>query len=106
MLGVLLIYLHSPSGAVHPRNFVYVSVKPLLPCYNILMYMYVCIDIRTFVCMYVCMYACMHVCGYAELPGNELGLHFATGELKYSALICLSVHVCTCMYVCMCVVSL
>ena len=29
MLGVLLIYLHSPSGAVRPRDRAYISVKPL-----------------------------------------------------------------------------
>ena len=29
MLGVLLIYLHSPSGAAHPQGHAYISVKPL-----------------------------------------------------------------------------
>ena len=29
VLGVLLIYPHSPSGAVHPWDHVYISVKPL-----------------------------------------------------------------------------
>ena len=29
VLGVLLIYPHSPSGAVHPRDRAYISVKPL-----------------------------------------------------------------------------
>ena len=29
MLGVLLIYLHSPSGAACPRDCAYISVKPL-----------------------------------------------------------------------------
>ena len=29
VLGVLLIYLHSPLGAAYPQDCVYVSVKPL-----------------------------------------------------------------------------
>ena len=29
MLGVLLIYPHSPLGAVRPRDRAYISVKPL-----------------------------------------------------------------------------
>ena len=29
MLGVLLIYPHSPSGAARPRDRAYISVKPL-----------------------------------------------------------------------------
>ena len=29
MLGVLLIYPHSPSGVARPRNRAYISVKPL-----------------------------------------------------------------------------
>ena len=28
-LGILQIYLHSPSGAVRPRDRAYISVKPL-----------------------------------------------------------------------------
>ena len=29
MLGVLLIYPHSPLGAARPRDHAYISVKPL-----------------------------------------------------------------------------
>ena len=29
VLGVLLIYLHSPSGAACPQDHAYISVKPL-----------------------------------------------------------------------------
>ena len=29
MLGVLLIYSHSPLGTAHPRDRAYISVKPL-----------------------------------------------------------------------------
>ena len=29
LLGVLLIYLHSPLGAVHTQDRAYISVKPL-----------------------------------------------------------------------------
>ena len=28
ILGVLLIYLHSPSGAARPQDHAYISVKP------------------------------------------------------------------------------
>ena len=40
VLGVLLIYPHSPSGATHPRDRAYISVKPLaavLQPYSILL---------------------------------------------------------------------
>ena len=48
MLRVLLIYPHSPLGAAHPRDCVYISVKPLsavLQPINVRMYIptaYVC----------------------------------------------------------------
>ena len=29
MLGVLLIYLHDPEGAVHPQDCANISIKPL-----------------------------------------------------------------------------
>ena len=59
IFGVLLIYLHSPSGAARRRDCAYISVKPLaamLQCINVYTGMYVC--------MYVCMHACMYVCMY------------------------------------------
>ena len=43
ILGVLLIYPHSPSGAARPWDRVYISVKPLaavLQPINVLVYLY------------------------------------------------------------------
>ena len=55
VLGVLLIYPQSPTGAACPQDCAYISVKPLaavLPSNNVFMY----------VCMYVCTYVCVYVC--------------------------------------------
>ena len=38
MLGVLLIYPHSPSGSAHPRDCAYISVKPLAAVLQPLVY--------------------------------------------------------------------
>ena len=60
MLGVLLIYPHSPSGVVRPRDHAYVSVKPLAAVLQpINVRVYVCMYVYMYVC--VCMYACMYV---------------------------------------------
>ena len=88
MLGVLLIYPHSPSGAACPRDHAYISVKPLTAVLQPIMYvcMYVCMCVYVYVCVitngcflllrgttctllgsvqtrcvYVCVYVCMHV---------------------------------------------
>ena len=59
MLGVLLIYPHSPSGAAYPRHRTYISVKPLAAVLQP-------INVCSYACLYVCiMYAlCMYVCMY------------------------------------------
>ena len=61
MLGVFLIYPHSPSGTAHPRDRAYISVKPLAAVLQpINVCMYVCMYV--YVCMYL--HKCMHVCMY------------------------------------------
>ena len=50
MLGVLLIYLHSPSGAAHPRDHAYISVKPLPAVLQPINVMYCVIVIIQSVC--------------------------------------------------------
>ena len=53
MLGVLLIYPHSPSGAVHPRDHAYISVKTpaaVLQPINV--------QCTVAICIYVCNYMC------------------------------------------------
>ena len=79
VLGVLLIYPHSSSGAARPQDRAYISAKPSLPCYNPLMYVYTYVCICVYVCMYLCMYVCMYVHTY----------------------VCM--YICMYMYVCMCV---
>ena len=65
MLRVLLIYLHSPSGTVRPRDCAYMSVKPLAAMLQPIN-MYLCSYTRMYVCTYVCMYVlCMHICTHA-----------------------------------------
>ena len=65
MLGVLLIYPHSPLGAACPRNRAYISVKPLaavLQPINVSVYVFVCI-LRICVClMHVSVCVCLSVC--------------------------------------------
>ena len=61
VLGILLIYQHSLLGAGHPRDRVYISVKPLAAMLQpinvyIYVYTYACMYVRTYVRMYVCMY--------------------------------------------------
>ena len=65
MLGVLLIYLHFPSGAARSQDHAHISVKPLIAVLQpINVCMYVCMYVCTYVCMYVCMYVCIYVCMY------------------------------------------
>ena len=58
MPGVLLIYPHSPSGDVHPRDHVYISVKPLAAMLQpinvqcmLYTYTYICTSVR--ICKYM-----------------------------------------------------
>ena len=65
VIGVLLIYPHSPSVAVHSQDHAYISVKPLtaiLQHINVGMCVY---TVHMYVGMYVCMYACIYyACSY------------------------------------------
>ena len=66
VIGVLLIYPHSPSGAVRSQDHAYISVKPLtamLQHINVGMCVYtVHMYVGMYVCMHVCMYVCMYIC--------------------------------------------
>ena len=64
MLGVLLIYPHSLSGAVRPRDRAYISVKPLAA---VLQPINVCMNRCMYAYLHVRMYVCMHLVG---LSGN------------------------------------
>ena len=50
VLGVLLIYPHSPSGAARPRDHAYISVKPLTAVLQP-------INVQFYVCAYVAAYS-------------------------------------------------
>ena len=82
VLGVLLIYLHSPSGVAHSWDHAYVSVKSLTA-------MLQPINVCMYVCMYVYMYilyACMYtyICAY---------------ECTYEYIVCtLASYICSCAY--------
>ena len=96
MLGVLLIYPHSPSGAACPQDRAYISVKPLTAVLQPIMYvcMYVCI-----LCMYVCMCVCM--CDYKWLLPPTEGDHLhTTGQCADKMCICMCVCMYACTYVC------
>ena len=61
MLGVLLIYQHSPSGAVRPRDCAYISVKPLtavLQPINVHMYI---------LCTFIHIYVYTHILNFMVL---------------------------------------
>ena len=57
---VLLIYPHSPLGAVCPWNQAYILVKSLTAV------------LQPIVCMYVCMHACMHMCMYVHSASCQM----------------------------------
>ena len=58
MLGVLLIYLHSPSGAAQPQDRVYTSVKPLAAVLQ---------PINVSTCIHTCIHTYIHAYGTAQL---------------------------------------
>ena len=71
VLGILLIYPHSPSGAARPYDRAYISVKPLAAVLQ---------PINICVCVCVCVYVCVCVC-------LDIGKLTEMSHLTYSILL-------------------
>ena len=103
MLGILLIYLHSP-GAVHPRDHAYISVKPLaavlqpinVPTYVCIHLCCVCMHAYLYVHTYVCMFICyvdrpvveitalVGGCGYVSISWTATGNNDVCSPIQYN----------------------